>query len=91
MSEEKCWTIATREQGAPVFDRITDWAGTWDEARDMAWRVGKAHPDVDVWYTSTRADELTERVVREDVMNILADDGERIPIREHGTLADLLA
>lgn len=38
-----------------------------------------------MWYTSNRASELTDRVAREDVMNILVDnDLPRVPIADDG-------
>ena len=91
MSEEALWTVATFAPGAIVADRVTDWSGTWQESRDMGNTVKARHPDLEVWHVTTRAAEMTSYVPREDVANILLDDDTRLPVREHGTLAELLA
>lgn len=81
------WTVAYRRmqpEPEPVFHRV-DLSETWHTAS------GEVHAaytealgeDYDVWYVPTRADELTDRVTREDVMNILEGDV-RVPIADDG-------
>lgn len=83
------WTVAYRRiapEPEPVFHRV-DLSETWHTAS------GEVHQaycevlgdDYDVWYTTNRASELTERVAREDVLNILVDnDLPRVPIVDDG-------
>lgn len=84
--EVPVWTIAYRKNGEPVFHRVTDWKGTWQEAFDKSGEFAVAHPEQDqIYYTTTREAELTEYVTREDVLNILVGDV-RIPIADDGTV-----
>lgn len=87
-SHELRWTVAYRRlspEPEPVFHRV-DLSETWHTAS------GEVHQaycevlgtDYDVWYTTNRASELTERVAREDVMNILDTDDVRVPIADDG-------
>jgi hypothetical protein len=57
--EPKIWTIAYRKRTGPVFHRVTNWAGTWAEAMEMAGAFGELNPGLQVWYTTTAAYELT--------------------------------
>lgn len=86
--EVPLWTLAYRTTDEPVFHRVTDWCGTWQEAHDKAGEFATSHPQFDqIFYTTTREAELTEFVAREDVLNILGDDGVRIPIADDGSIA----
>lgn len=83
------WTIAYRTGTEPVFHRLTDWSGSWQQAHDRAGDFAAAHPDVtQVYYVPTRAAELTSSVCREDVLNVLLDDGTRIPIADDAAACD---
>lgn len=55
------WTIAYRKRTGPVFHRVTNWSGTWQQAFDMANKFGQANPDLQVWYVTTLAYEQAER------------------------------
>lgn len=86
--EVPTWTIAYRKNGEPVFHRVTDWQGTWQEAHDKAGEFATSHPEYDqIYYTVTREAELTDFVPgREDILNLMLDDGTRIPIADDGTV-----
>jgi hypothetical protein len=56
------WTIAYRKRTANRFQRVTNWTGTWQEAFDMARVFSALHPDLQVYYVSSRAHEDHERV-----------------------------
>lgn len=82
------WTVAYRAllpEPEPVFHRV-DLDLTWRAAaHDVATELGEILGSAfEVWYTTTRAEELTERVSREDVLNILVDDDVRVPIVDDG-------
>jgi hypothetical protein len=81
------WTIAYRTGDEPVFHRVSEWQGTWQQAHDFAGEFATMHPDVDqVYYTTTREAELIDYVGREDILNLMLDDGTRIPVADDGTL-----
>lgn len=90
------WTVAYRNPRANHFKRVTDWSGTWDEACQMAGRVGAAHPELEVWYTSTKASEDAGWVHPDDCGNILVPSkrsryaSRRVQMRETGRLSDVL-
>jgi hypothetical protein len=84
--EARNWTIAYRKPHANHFHRVTDWAGTWQQAFDLAGVVARAHPELQVWYAGTRQAELDGYVVPEDHQNILTDSGRRVPVTETGTI-----
>jgi hypothetical protein len=60
--EPKTWTIAYRRRTANRFQRVTNWSGTWAEAREMAGAFGELYPDLQVWYTMTAAHEQAETI-----------------------------
>lgn len=85
---ELSWTVAYRRMTPKleqVFHRV-DLSETWHTASGEVWSAYHEvlGGDYEVWYTSTRASELTERVCREDVLNILVEDGTRVPIADDG-------
>src|SRR6185437_10158931 len=84
--ESPDWTLAFRTPRANRFHRVTDWAGTWQEAFDQAGRFGRLNPHLQVFYVPTRAAELAGSVVPEDHQNILTEAGRRVPITEDGTI-----
>src|SRR5690349_4918585 len=80
--DPQTWTIAYRKPRANRFLRVSTWSGTWAQAVAMARLFGEANPDLQVWYTSTRAAELDGKVTVEDVANIMTDSGKRVRIVE---------
>ncbi|MGH3401039.1 MAG: hypothetical protein ACRDRJ_00725 [Streptosporangiaceae bacterium] len=70
------WTIAYRKPRANKFHRVTDWAGTWQQATEMAAMLTRAHPELQVYYVPTKATEDAQPG-REDNGNILIDNGRR--------------
>lgn len=86
--EVPVWTIAYKKTDELLFHRVTDWKGTWQEAHDKSGEFGVMHPEQDlIFYTTTRDAELTDYVGREDVLNIMIEDGSRVLIADDGTIA----
>jgi hypothetical protein len=96
------WTLAYRKPNANRFQRVTNWSGTWHQARELASIFGHANPGLQIWYTTTLATEQREaREIAADTLpshyaedhgNIMIDGGKRIRIFENGTLpAEILA
>lgn len=80
------WTLAFRKRTANRFQRVTNWAGTWAQALELAQAFGKAHPELDVWYVPTLASEGNGAA--EDAGNVMVDSGKRIRIRDNGALTE---
>lgn len=86
------WTLAYRKPKANRFQRVTNWEGTWAQARELAATFGAAHPELQVWYVPSAASDAGGHTFPEDRGNILTDTGRRVKIRETGKLsAELLA
>lgn len=84
------WTLAFRKRTANRFQRVTNWSGTWAQARELASTFAKANPTLDVYYVPTLESEV--HGAPEDAGNILTDAGKRIRIRDNGILsAEILA
>lgn len=73
------WTLAYRKRTANRFQRVTNWAGTWHQAHDLANKFAEAYPDLQVWYVPT--------VGSDPYACILVDSGRMVRIRENGTLS----
>jgi hypothetical protein len=84
------WTIAFRNPRANRFRRVDDVAVCWHRAHEIAGRVARAHPELQVFYTVTAAAEAAGDVVPEDRGNLLVDSGRRVRVVEGAKLADLL-
>jgi hypothetical protein len=97
MSVKRNWTIAYRmSKYANHYRRVTNWTGTWSEARLMAAEFESHNPGADVWYVPSREHEIQEAARIEsgesvdygqsdDWGNILMADGKRrISMRETG-------
>lgn len=54
------WTIAWRKRRANRFARVTDWTGTWREARELANKIVAAHPELQVYYVASAAMDAWE-------------------------------
>lgn len=82
------WTLAYRKRTANRFQRVTDWAGTWQQARDKAREFGERHPELQVYYVTTAAYEKAEaarlagQVARGEMAQDLADHW----LADHGNL-----
>lgn len=82
------WTLAYRKRTANRFQRMTNWAGTWAQALELARTFGEAHPELDVWYVPSLESEANG--APEDAGNILTDTGRRVRIRDNGTAPEWL-
>jgi hypothetical protein len=80
------WTLAYRKPKANRFQRVTNWAGTWSQAQELARSFSEAHPELQVWYVPTQASEVNGAA--EDAGNVMVDSGKRIRIRENGALTE---
>lgn len=80
------WTLAYRKRTANRFQRVTNWAGTWAQALELARSFSQAHPELDVWYVPSLASEV--HGAAEDAGNVLVDSGRRVRIRETGALTE---
>jgi hypothetical protein len=96
------WTLAYRKPNANRFQRVTNWSGTWHQAYELCSTFAKAHPELQVYYTTTAATEQRQAAeiaagtlharYAEDHGNIMIDSGKRIRIFDNGTLpAEILA
>lgn len=73
------WTYGYRKPTANRIFRVSDWCGTWDEARDRATRVG-ADSSAHFFVLTTRTyDDLHPS---EDSHNLLMSNGKRISLVE---------
>jgi hypothetical protein len=92
------WTLAYRKPNANRFQRVTNWSGTWHQADELAGIFAKAHPELQVYNTTTVATELRQAAeiaagtlradYAEDHRNIMLDSGKRVRIFETGRLSD---
>lgn len=89
-TEAANWTIAYRKPRANRFLRVTNWSGTWREANEMAGKFAALHPELQVWYTSTRAAEDTNYVQAEDKGTIMVESGRRVRVVDAGVLDEEL-
>jgi hypothetical protein len=85
-SEPHLWTLAYRKPRANRFQRVTNWCGTWAQSLTMSMVFGAAHPDLEVFYTVTRAAEEAGYSNDEDKGNILTGTGRRVRIVDAGTI-----
>jgi hypothetical protein len=93
---DRTWTIAYRKPKANRFQRVADWSGTWQEAADMARIFGSLHPDLQVWYVPSAANDARVAKLVEagelgpeyllDHGAILVDTGRRVRMTETGTI-----
>lgn len=85
------WTLAFRKRTANRFQRVTNWSGTWAQARELAFTFSKANPELAVYYVPTLESEV--HGAPEDAGNVLVEGtGKRIRIRDNGILsAEILA
>lgn len=91
------WTIAYRKPRANKFHRVTDWAGTWNEAYEMAKTFGERNPGMQIYYVPTKAaeDDQAARIATGELPdfgysadwgNVMVDSGKRIRMTETGTI-----
>src|SRR5690242_8877842 len=86
-TEPEVWTIAYRKPTANRFQRVTNWAGTWQAAADLATPFALANPELQVWTTPTLAYEQAHPD-SEDNGNILVDSGKRVRVVDNATLGN---
>ena len=55
------WTLAYRTPRANHFKRVTNWEGTWHQARELAAKLLEAQPALQVYYVQSAASEGRER------------------------------
>lgn len=94
------WTIAFRmSKNANHFKRVTNWSGTWNQARIMAAEFMAFHPAAQVYYVPTAEYETYQREMIEsgewassslvdDWGNILVTGTKRVKMRETGLVTD---
>lgn len=95
-TERLIWTIAYRKPTGPWFQRV-DLELTWHQAVDVARQFGELHPDLVVYYVTTKAHDnqrLVEaehntcqlaRDLAEDAHNLLVGN-KRIKIKDTGKM-----
>lgn len=54
------WTLAYRTPRANRFKRVTNWEGTWHQARELAAKLLEAQPALQVYYVQSASSELAE-------------------------------
>ena len=54
------WTLAYRTPRANHFKRVTNWEGTWHQARELAAKLLEAQPALQVYYVQSASSELAE-------------------------------
>jgi hypothetical protein len=72
------WTIAYRNPRANRFVRVSDFAGTWQEAHDAAGVFAEAHTGLQVYYVPTADAEAAGYGYAEDHGTVLVDSGRRV-------------
>lgn len=82
------WTLAYRKPRANRFQRVTNWEGTWAQARELAQTFAAAHADLQVYYIPSAASDAAGWSAPEDRGNILVDSGRRVRMTETGRLSD---
>lgn len=98
--EPPIWTLAYRKRTGPWFQRI-DLELTWAQAHYAAQGMAQLHPELVVWYTTTKANDdrelaawaavgfapdTTEANYAADVYNIMVDGGKRVAVKDTGKL-----
>ncbi|ABE67726.1 hypothetical protein Wildcat_146 [Mycobacterium phage Wildcat] len=83
------WTIAYRKPRANHFKRVTDVATDWEGATDLAREVNSKHPELEVWYVTTRQAELDGYTSADDAGTILTHKGKRVRMLDTGKIGDL--
>ena len=99
--DPRTWTIAYRRRTANRFVRVTNWAGNWHQAYNLASAFGELHPELQVHYVPTAeydAEEAREiaagtlsAAYAEDHGNVLVDSGKRVRIVDTGQLDEALS
>jgi hypothetical protein len=80
------WTLAYRTPRANHFKRVTNWEGTWHQARELAAKLLETEPGLQVYYVQSAASELAEvkrlanevasgRIMSETAYSYLEDHG----------------
>jgi hypothetical protein len=82
MTNPATWTLAYRKRTANRFQRVTNWAGTWAQARELAGKFLEAHPELQVYYVPT--------VGADPDATVLTDSGRSVRIRDNGVLTTAL-
>jgi hypothetical protein len=83
------WTVAYRKTNANRFLRVDGVSLDWDAATELAVEVSEALGEGhQVYYVTTRQDELDGRVCEEDIANLLVDSGRRVRMVEGGVLPE---
>jgi hypothetical protein len=54
------WTLAYRTPRANHFKRVTNWEGTWHQARELAAKLLETEPGLQVYYVQSAASEMAE-------------------------------
>jgi hypothetical protein len=80
------WTIAYRTGTDPYFHRVNDWNGTWEQAYAKSGEFAHSHPDYSIYYIPTRDAEMAGYGDKEDIGNILLDNGQRVHIVDDGSI-----
>lgn len=93
------WTIAYRKPRANRFQRATDLELTWTQAYYAAGTFAEAHPNLQVFYVTSRAWEIHSAAeiaagrmapeYAEDHGNVMVDSGKRVRMIDNGSYGDL--
>lgn len=82
------WTLAYRTPRANHFKRVTNWEGTWHQAREMAAKLLKAQPALQVYYVQSASSELAEvkRLAQEVAEGKISLDLAHSYLEDHGNI-----
>ena len=83
--QRRYWTVAYREPSEPLFHRV-ELNLTWNQSVELTRHLYQVTPDLEIWFVSNRRGELDGYVQVEDVMNLMEDDGTRVPMTDDGQL-----
>lgn len=82
------WTLAYRNPRANRFQRVTNWSGTWHQARELAAKLLEAQPALQVYYVQSAASELaeTKRLAQEVANGRMTSELAYAYLEDHGNV-----
>jgi hypothetical protein len=82
------WTLAYRTPRANHFKRVTNWEGTWHQARELAAKLLETEPGLQVYYVQSAASELaeTKRLAQEVASGRIMSETAYSYLEDHGNI-----
>lgn len=82
------WTLAYRTPRANHFKRVTNWEGTWHQARELAAKLLETEPGLQVYYVQSAESELaqTKRLAQEVAEGRISLELAHSYLEDHGNI-----